>query len=341
MPSPGPAPHDAARADADRRDAGVSRLAIDGLTITVDTPTGAAEAVSDVSLSLEGGATLGLVGESGSGKSLTALATIGLLPAPARVTAGRIRLDGVDLLALRDEEAWREVRGGRIGFVFQEPALALNPVLTIGYQIAETLVAHGRADWRTARAQAVDWLAAVQVPDPARRAREYPHQLSGGLRQRAHIAMALCCRPTVLVADEPTSALDATVQAELLDLLADLRERHDLAILLVTHDLGVVARATQRVAVMYAGRIVEAGPTAAVLREPGHPYTRGLLAAIPGGTPGTPLAAMPGSVPAPGRRGPGCAFAARCPHREPRCEVAPPATVAVAPDHAVRCVLHG
>jgi oligopeptide/dipeptide ABC transporter ATP-binding protein len=340
MPSPGPAPHDADRADADRREAVAPRLAIEGLSIALDTPAGPVEAVSDVSLSLEGGATLGLVGESGSGKSLTALSTIGLLPASAHVTAGQVRLDGRDLLSLDDEE-WREVRGGRIGFVFQEPALALNPVLTIGYQIAETLVAHGRTGWRTARAQAVDWLAAVQVPDPARRAREYPHQLSGGLRQRAHIAMALCCGPAVLVADEPTSALDATVQAELLDLLADLQARHDLAMLLVTHDLGVVARAAHRVAVMYAGRIVEEGPADAVLRQPRHPYTRGLLAAIPGGTPGTPLAAMPGSVPAPGRRGAGCAFAPRCPHREPRCEVAPPAAVSVSSGHTVRCVLHG
>jgi oligopeptide/dipeptide ABC transporter ATP-binding protein len=344
MPSPGRAPHAAEPAGPDRPAPGAGttgpRLAIDGLTITLDTPGGRAVAVADVSLAIAAGTTLGLVGESGSGKTLTALSIVGLLPPAARVAAGRVLLDDEDLLAL-DEARLREVRGGRIGFVFQEPAQALNPVLTIGYQIAETLVAHRRAGWPAARAQAVEWLAAVQVPDPARRAGEYPHQLSGGLRQRALIAMALCCEPSLLVADEPTSALDATVQAELLDLLTALQSRHGLALLLVTHDLGVVARAADRIAVMYAGGIVEHASARSVLREPRHPYTRGLLASMPGGAPGGRLPAIEGSVPAPGQRGPGCAFAPRCPHREPRCEAAPPAVVAVTAEHAVRCVLYG
>jgi len=299
-----------------------------------------AAAVDDVSFHVGHGETLGLVGESGSGKSVTALSIIRLVLPPGRIAAGRVMLDGRNLLELGEEEI-RRVRGPRIGFVFQEPMVALNPVYTIGYQIEETLGVHGLARGAAAKARVIELLEAVRIPDPARRAREYPHQLSGGLRQRAMIALALCANPALLIADEPTTALDVTVQAEILDLLRDMRREFNLSLLLITHDLGVIAEMADRVAVMYAGRIVEQAPVSALFASPAHPYTRGLLASIPGGTPGKRLASIPGNVPAIGQLPSGCAFAPRCPDRFDPCAAKPETTpVAGAANHDVRCFLN-
>jgi peptide/nickel transport system ATP-binding protein len=284
---------------------------------------GDAAAVADVSFSLSKGRTLGLVGESGSGKSVTALSLIRLVQPPGRIVSGAIRFDGRDLMGL-DEREMRGIRGRRIGFVFQEPMVALNPVYTIGQQIAETLSVHGIAHGAAARAKAVDWLAAARVPDPKERARAYPHQLSGGLRQRAMIALALCAEPSLVIADEPTTALDVTVQAEILDLLRDLRREFGLALLLITHDLGVVAEMADDVAVMYGGRIVERGPVRQVFTAAAHPYTRGLLACLPALDSNHRLQAIPGTVPSLGHFPPGCGFASRCAERFAPCDSAPP-----------------
>jgi oligopeptide/dipeptide ABC transporter ATP-binding protein len=315
-------------------------LAVEGLRTVFRLPDGRdAAAVDGISFTVGRGETLGIVGESGSGKSVTALSIIRLVMPPGRIAAGRIEFDGRDLLTLGDEEM-RRVRGRRIGFVFQEPMVALNPVYTIGYQIAETLLVHDLARGAAAKRRAVELLEAVRVPDPARRAAEYPHQLSGGLRQRAMIALALAAEPELVIADEPTTALDVTIQAEVLDLLRDLRQRFHLSLLLITHDLGVVAEMADRVAVMYCGRIVEQAPVAQLFASPAHPYTRGLLASIPGLEPGKRLAAIPGTVPALGRVGEGCAFAPRCGDRFSPCETIAPDVTRVRPDHDVRCHLH-
>ena len=298
-----------------------------------------AAAVDDVSFEIRRGETLGLVGESGSGKSVTALSIMRLVNPPGRIAGGRIELEGRDLMAL-DESELQRVRGRRIGFVFQEPMVALNPVYTIGFQIEETLKVHGLARGAAAKARAVELLRAVRVPDPERRAREYPHQLSGGLRQRAMIALALTAEPSLLIADEPTTALDVTVQAEILDLLRQMRREFHLSLLLITHDLGVIAEMAERVAVMYGGRIVELAPVAQLFDAPAHPYTRGLLASIPGGEPGTRLTAIPGTVPALGQLGAGCAFAPRCPERFSPCEQRPPALLPVTDVQEARCYLY-
>jgi peptide/nickel transport system ATP-binding protein len=299
-----------------------------------------AAAVEDVSFQIARGETLGLVGESGSGKSVTALSIIRLVLPPGRIESGRVLFEGRDLLALGEEDM-RRMRGRRIGFVFQEPALALNPVYTIGFQLAETLMVHGLARGAAAKQRAVELLEAVRVPDPARRAKEYPHQLSGGLKQRAMMALALAAEPTLLIADEPTTALDVTVQAEVLDLLRDLRKAFGLSLLLITHDLGVVAEMADRVAVMYGGRVVEHAPVATIFRSPAHPYTRGLLASIPEGRSGARLTAIPGTVPALGKFPQGCAFAPRCPDRFEPCPVAVPGVTVLSGDQDVRCYLHG
>jgi peptide/nickel transport system ATP-binding protein len=316
-------------------------LHVQGLRTVFALPDGRdVAAVSDLSLSLRQGETLGLVGESGSGKSVTALSILRLVMPPGRITKGRIVFDGRDLLTL-DESELRTIRGRRIGFVFQEPMVALNPVYTIGHQIAETLQVHGLARGAAARAKAVEWLAAARVPDPKRRAGEYPHQLSGGLRQRAMIALALCAEPSLVIADEPTTALDVTVQAEILDLLRDLRSKLGLALLLITHDLGVVAEMADRVAVMYGGRIVEEGPIAEVFKTPAHPYTRGLLACLPGVNAGRRLTAIAGTVPSLGQFPQGCSFAPRCGDRFAPCDVTPPGVTALPNNRGVRCYLHG
>ncbi len=298
-----------------------------------------AAAVDDVSFRVRSGETLGLVGESGSGKSVTALSILRLVQPPGRIDAGTVTLDGQNLLAL-DERAMQHVRGRRIGFVFQEPMVALDPVYTIGRQIEETLAAHGLARGSAAKRRAVELLEAVRVPDPSRRAREYAHQLSGGLRQRAMIALALAAEPTLLIADEPTTALDVTVQAEILDLLREMRRTFSLAMLLITHDLGVVAGMADTIAVMYAGRIVEQGPVEAVFRDPAHPYTRALFASIPGAHSGERLRAIAGTVPPLGQLPPGCPFGPRCPDRFEKCDLVP-LPVTVGPQHDARCFLHG
>jgi oligopeptide/dipeptide ABC transporter ATP-binding protein len=297
-------------------------------------------AVDGVSFHIRRGETVGLVGESGSGKSVTARSIIRLVSHPGRIAGGSIVFEGRDLAHLNEGEL-RHVRGARIGFVFQEPMTALNPVFTIGDQIAEALIVHRVARGAAARARAVELLDAVRMPDPSRRARDYPHQLSGGMRQRALIAAAIACQPSLLIADEPTTALDVTIQAEILDLLGSMRDRFGLSLLLITHDLGVVARLADRVAVMYAGRIIEEGAMRDVLAAPQHPYTRGLLASLPGTTPGSRLLAIPGTVPDLAALPPGCAFAPRCSRRFGACDGRPPAAITVSPGHSARCFLHG
>jgi oligopeptide/dipeptide ABC transporter ATP-binding protein len=297
-------------------------------------------AVIDVSFRIAAGETLSLVGESGSGKSLTALSIMRLVPPPGRIAAGAIRYRGRSLRELSEREMQR-VRGAEIALIFQEPMTALNPVFTIGNQIEETLLIHRRATRRTARQKAIDLLEAVSIPEPARRVRDYPHQLSGGLRQRALIAMSLACDPSLVIADEPTTALDVTIQAQILDLLRDLKERLGLALLLITHDLGVVAEMADRVAVMYAGRIVEEAAVRDLFRDPKHPYTQGLMASMPGGEPGQRLRAIQGTVPPLGQLPPGCSFTPRCPQRFEPCPTAHPGDTSLAGDRRVKCYLYG
>ena len=257
-----------------------SLLDVQHLTVTFAGARASVTAVDDVSFQMAAGESLGVVGESGSGKSVTAFSILRLLQPPGRITGGRILFEGTDLLTL-SESAMRDVRGARISLIFQEPMTALNPVMRVGGQIAEALIVHGssRSD---ANARAVELLEAVRIPDAARRARDYPHQLSGGMRQRVMIAIALACRPPLIIADEPTTALDVTIQAQVLDLLRELKARFNLALLLITHDFGVIAEMADRVAVMYKGKLVEEGSVRQILREPQHEYTRSLLAAVPG-----------------------------------------------------------
>jgi ABC-type dipeptide/oligopeptide/nickel transport system ATPase component len=238
-------------------------------------------AVDDVSFQLAPGETLGLVGESGSGKSVTAFSILRLLPSPGRIVSGKVMFEGRDLLGLPEREM-RSIRGARIALIFQEPMSALNPVMRVGDQIAEALLVHGQATPTEARARAIELLQAVRIPDASHRVRDYPHQLSGGMRQRVMIAIAMACRPPLIIADEPTTALDVTIQAQVLDLLRELRQRYNLALLLITHDFGVIAEMADRVAVMFQGKLVEQGTVREVLRHPAHEYTRSLLAAVPG-----------------------------------------------------------
>jgi oligopeptide/dipeptide ABC transporter ATP-binding protein len=315
-------------------------LRVQDLTTVFKTPGGRVTAVDHVSLELRRGETLGLVGESGSGKSMTALSILRLVQPPGDTHGGPIEFNGrADLLELPERDM-RAIRGAEIGFIFQEPMTALNPVFTIGDQIAEALLVHGKATRAEARAKAIELLTAVRIHDPIRRLRDYPHQLSGGMRQRVLIAIALACQPLLLIADEPTTALDVTIQAEILDLLEEMKERLHLALLLITHDLGVVAGHADRVAVMYAGRIVEEGPMRDVFLAPKHPYTQGLLASIPGAAPGQRLHAIEGTVPNLAKLPPGCAFEPRCPERFALCSTAPPPAYNVGQGRAARCYLH-
>jgi peptide/nickel transport system ATP-binding protein len=322
-------------------------LQVEGLTTVFD-PAGAGgrqsnavpvAAVDQVGFEINAGETLGLVGESGSGKSVTALSIMRLVQPPGRIASGRILFKGRDLLAL-DEPTMREVRGAEISLIFQEPMTALNPVFRVGDQIAEALLVHGRATRQQARDKAIELMQAVRIPDPASRVRDYPHQLSGGMRQRVMIAIALACRPSLVIADEPTTALDVTIQAQILDLLRDMKAAFHLSLLLITHDLGVIAETADRVAVMYAGRIVETGPVRQIFRQPAHPYTRGLLASMPGGAPGQRLRAIEGSVPLLGALPPGCAFNPRCPDRFEPCTGAPPPDYVAGPSQTAKCYLH-
>jgi oligopeptide/dipeptide ABC transporter ATP-binding protein len=315
-------------------------LVVERLTTGFDLQGRFVPAVIDVGFHLSAGETLCLVGESGSGKSLTALSIMRLIQPPGRIASGRVTFDGRDLLTLPEREMQR-LRGAGISLIFQEPMTALNPVFTIGNQIEETLLVHGRATRRTARRRAVELLDAVSVPEPQKRVRDYPHQLSGGLRQRALIAMSLACEPTVVIADEPTTALDVTIQAQILDLLRNLQQRMGLALLLITHDLGVVAEMADRVAVMYAGRIVEEAPVRLLFDDPKHPYTRGLMGSLPGGAPGTRLTAIPGTVPPLGALPHGCSFTPRCPFRFEPCPTAHPGDTDLGDGRRVKCYLHG
>ena len=320
-------------------------LVVDGLRTYFDLRHGVVKAVDGVSFALAAHETLAIVGESGCGKSITALSLMRLVAdPPGRIAGGSIKLAGIDLLAL-SEEAMRGVRGKDVAMIFQEPMTSLNPVLTIGSQIAEVLLLHEPIDRAEARAKAIDMLRLARIPEPEQRAREYPHQLSGGMRQRAMIAMALACNPKVLIADEPTTALDVTIQAQILDIIVDLQRKLGTAIILITHDLGVVAETAQRVIVMYAGRKVEEAPVDELFARPQHPYTRGLLASIPRlplmrgeqDDTGERLQEIPGMVPALTDLPAGCVFAPRCAHAEDRCRREYPAYEEKRPRHWAAC----
>lgn len=288
------------------------------------TPEGVAKAVDGVSFSLRRGETLGLVGESGCGKTVTALSLLRLIPSPpGKIVGGQVLLEGRDLVSMEESEL-RRIRGDQVSMIFQEPMTSLNPVFTIGNQIAEVLTLHRNMSRRVAAARVVELLGLVGIPSPESRAREYPHQLSGGMRQRVMIAMALACNPRVLIADEPTTALDVTIQAQILDLMARLQEEFDTAILLITHDLGMVAESVRRVVVMYAGKVVEEGAVEDIFEAPKHPYTQGLLRSIPRvtrdlGKRRERLREIPGTVPSLLRMPQGCAFHPRCPVAVPLC----------------------
>jgi len=315
----------------------LSLLDVHDLRVTLNTARGPVQALRGISLSIERGQTVGLIGESGCGKSLTALALMGLLPDGARVS-GSIRLAGQELTTL-DDRAMCRLRGSRMGMVFQEPMTALNPLHTVGRQIGETLRLHKNLAAREARAQALRLLERVQLPQAAQRLDAYPHQLSGGQRQRVVIAIALACGPDLLIADEPTTALDVTTQREVLDLIAELVAADGMGLLLISHDLGVMADAVRRMLVMYAGTVVESGPTDEVFARMAHPYTRGLFAARPrlGLARGTRLATIPGRVPELTDMPAGCAFAERCPAASGDCRRGDPPVAAIGPGHAVRC----
>jgi peptide/nickel transport system ATP-binding protein len=302
----------------------MSLLSIEGVAVTLPTPRGPLRAVDGVDLTVEAGRTLGVVGESGCGKTMLSRAVLQLLPKRARCE-GRVLFNGRDLFTMSAEEL-RRLRGPELAVVFQDPMTSLNPVLTVGTQIIETLQAHVGLDAPAAVRRAVELLAEVGIPAPEQRLRQYPHQLSGGMRQRVAIAIALSCEPKLLIADEPTTALDVTVQAQILDLLAREQQRRHMAMILITHDLGVVAGRTDEVAVMYAGRVVERAPTARLFAHMRMPYTAALLAAIPrlDSPPHTPLPAIAGRPPDATRPLPGCSFAPRCAHADARCGEAKP-----------------
>jgi len=311
------------------------------LRVALRTARGPAEAVRGVSFSLERGETLGVIGESGCGKSVTALAIMGLLPETARI-GGSVRFAGRELVGLPDAELCR-VRGDRIGMVFQEPMTSLNPLHTVGHQVAEPLRLHRGLRAGAARAEAIRLLERVGLPDARRRVDAYPHQLSGGQRQRVTIAVALACGPDLLIADEPTTALDVTIQGQILDLIADLVAERGMALILISHDLGVVAENVDRMLVMYGGQIVEQGPTPVVFARRAHPYTRGLFGARPrlGGARGERLATIPGTVPDLIDLPVGCPFADRCTKVIDACRVAPPADVPLGEGHSARCLRIG
>ena len=312
-------------------------LEVQDLSVAFATPRGPVHVLDGVSLTVREGEVVGLVGESGSGKSVTALSILGLLGEQGRVVGGQIRLDGRDLAPLPERE-WLEVRGRQIAMVFQEPMTSLNPLLPVGRQVAEVLEEHLGLGRREALARTVDLFRDVGIPDPDRRAQDYPHQLSGGMRQRVMIAMAMACRPRLLIGDEPTTALDVTIQAQILALLRDLGQASGTAVLLISHDLGVMAAMASRVVVMYAGQVVEEAPARELFRDPRHPYTRLLLAAVPVVRERRArLSAIAGSIPAPTALPAGCRFHPRCPDAIPLCREAAPTLDAHGADRRVRC----
>jgi peptide/nickel transport system ATP-binding protein len=321
---------------------GTPLLQVENLRISVRGEAGFHPVVRDLSFSVDAGESLAIVGESGCGKSITALSILGLLPAgSARVDGGRILFEGQDLLHLSERQL-RALRGNRIAMIFQEPMTSLNPVLTVGDQVAEAVHAHQGCGRRQAWSRAIEALERVRIPDAPRRARMYPHQLSGGMRQRVMIAMALACKPRLIVADEPTTALDVTIQAQILALLDELRRDLGTATMLITHDLGVVCETADRVVVLYAGARAEEASVAQLFDAPAHPYTRGLMASIPrrasrDAAAGARLAEIPGAVPPPDRLPAGCAFANRCPRVQARCADAAPPLHAPGAGHVVAC----
>lgn len=319
-------------------------LQIEGLSTTFLTEAGPVPSVTDISFSINAGETVAVVGESGSGKSVTSLTLMRLLARNAQARATSLKFckrdgDIVDLLTL-SEKQMRQIRGNEIGMIFQEPMTSLNPVLTIGRQIKEAVLQHRKLSQKRADAEAVELLQMVGIPAPQDRMRQYPHQLSGGMRQRVMIAIALACRPKLLIADEPTTALDVTIQAQILDLLVKLKADLGMSILFVTHDLAVVSEIADRVIVMYGGSVIEQGRVRDVLDNPAHPYTHGLLASVPSGD-GQRLYAIPGNVPSPIARPSGCLFAPRCPYVLDRCRAQRPPAVSLADDHACRCLRIG
>jgi peptide/nickel transport system ATP-binding protein/oligopeptide transport system ATP-binding protein len=313
-------------------------LKLENLQTHFFTDDGVVRAVDGVSYEIYPGETLAVVGESGSGKSVTALSILKLVPSPpGRIVGGRILFQGRDLAGLSTEEM-RKIRGKEISMIFQEPMTSLNPVYTCGEQIIEAVVLHEHVDRRTARVRAIEMLQLVGIPLPEQRVDEYPHQMSGGMRQRVMIAMALACRPSILIADEPTTALDVTIQAQILELLNRLQKELGMAVLLITHDLGVVAETADRVAVMYAGQVVEYCPVREAFRSTRHPYTAGLLASLPKlGVKQDTLRVIPGNVPNPARFPAGCRFHPRCPIAEERCRREEPPIRSFGPDHLSRC----
>ncbi len=317
-------------------------LSVKDIVVDFKTRYGNARVLDHVTLDVNSGEILGIVGESGCGKSMTALSIMGLVPnPPGKVTSGSIKIDGMELVGM-DVDRLRQIRGKDIGMIFQEPMTSLNPVFTVGEQIAESVRLHENARPKAAMDRAVEMLAAVEIPEAETRAKAYPHQLSGGMRQRVMIAMALACRPKVLIADEPTTALDATVQAQIFDLLQDLQEETGTAIILITHDMGAIAELADTVAVMYAGRVVEKGTVDAVLSAPQHPYTKGLITCVPHLEPDPPverheLMEIPGVVPALTELGKGCAFAPRCGEAIEKCSGEKPRLLATGDAHVTAC----
>jgi len=317
----------------------MSLLELRGLTTAFQTARGEISAIEDISFDLNAGEILGIVGESGSGKSVTALTIMRLLPEPpARIAAGSVRFAGEELTTASPNRM-EKIRGAGISMVFQEPMTSLNPVFTIGEQIMETVRAHERMSASAQRERAIEMLDRVGIASATKRLNDYPHQLSGGQRQRVMIAMSLACRPKLLIADEPTTALDVTIQAQVLDLLMDLRDELGMAIMIITHNMGVIAEVADSVLVMYAGRIVEQSPAADLFDAPQHPYTKGLLACVPTLQQDRHrLIAIPGSLPEPARRPPGCRFAPRCSYRIEACRTAIPPLVMQREDRAVACI---
>ena len=317
-------------------------LEIDDLRVQFRTDDGWVRAVDGVSMGVDGGETLCVVGESGCGKTVTAMTILKLIAMPpGRIAGGRIMWQGRDIVPLTSEQM-RPIRSKEIGFIFQEPMTSLNPVYTVGQQIAETIREHEGLSRRAARDRAAEMLRLVNIPNPSRRVDDYPHQFSGGMRQRVVIAMALCCNPKLIIADEPTTALDVTIQAGILDLLDEMKERFGMAVLLITHAMGVVAETAQRVVVMYAGKVVEEARVADLFARPRHPYTQGLIRSIPrldlAATEHRRLQAIPGSVPSLLNPPLGCRFAARCRHATAECSAAEPPLREVAPGHKVACI---